>query len=434
MLKNQFQLLAVRRFLPLFLVQFLGAFNDNLFKNALVILITYKLAVDMDINVAIAVTAAQGIFILPFFLFSALAGQLADKFEKTALIRKLKLVEIALMLLAAAGFWLGHFYLLMGTLFLMGCQSSFFGPLKYGILPDHLSEDELIAGNALVGGSTFLAILLGTIIGGLSILGKDGALLVSVLVIVVAMAGFGAARAMPLTGAASPELRLEANIFKESRTIMRFARDNSAVFHSIMGISWFWLLGATVLAQFPALTRNVIGGDEQVGTLFLTAFSVGIGVGALLCHKLLKGLISARYVPFAALGMGLFCLDLYLACQSLVPPSDGLLLGIGALTPDLRYWRIFLDCVLISVCGGLYIVPLYALVQEKSDPAHRSRMVAANNIFNAIFMVLGALATMALLALGLSIPGVFLVLGLLTWGVALYIFRCLRPSTPLPSH
>ncbi|MFC7048306.1 MFS transporter [Emcibacter nanhaiensis] len=434
MLKNQFHLLAVRRFLPLFLVQFFGAFNDNLFKNALVILITYRLAADMDMNVAIAVTAAQGIFILPFFLFSALAGQLADKFEKTALIRKLKLVEIALMLLAGAGFWIGQFYVLMLTLFLMGCQSSFFGPLKYGILPDHLSEDELIAGNALVGGSTFLAILLGTIIGGLSILGGNGALLVSALVILVSVAGFIAARAMPWTGAASPDLALESNILRESWIIMKHARGNRAVFHSIMGISWFWLLGATVLAQFPALTRTVLGGDEQVGTLFLAAFSVGIGLGALLCHKLLRGIVSARYVPLAALGMGLFCLDLYLACQSLGPPADGSLLGIGQFAADLRYWRIFMDCLLISIFGGLYIVPLYALLQDRSDPALRSRMVAANNIFNAVFMVLGALVTMALLAAGLSIPGVFLALGLLTWGVAYYIFRTIRPSAPSPSH
>ncbi|WP_417316810.1 MFS transporter [Emcibacter sp.] len=426
MLKNQFHLLTLRRFLPLFLVQFLGAFNDNLFKNALVILITYRLAVEMNMNAAIAVTAAQGIFILPFFLFSALAGQVADKYEKTGLIRRLKILEILLMGLAAAGFWLGHFYILMLILFLMGVQSSLFGPLKYGILPDHLAGDELIAGNALVGGSTFLAILLGTIIGGLAILGEQGALTVSLLVMLTSFAGYAASRTMPPTGAASPGLVLNANIVTESFRIMHQARTNGPVFHSIMGISWFWLLGATVLAQFPALTRNVLGGDEQVGTLFLAAFSVGIGVGALLCHRLLRGLVSARYVPLAALGMGLFCIDLYLACRSLVPPAGAELMTVMQFAADSRYWRIFADCILISIFGGLYIVPLYALLQEKSDPAHRSRMVAANNICNALFMVGGALATMALLASGLSVPGVFMVLGLTTGGIALYVFRVLR--------
>ncbi|WP_321395026.1 MFS transporter [Emcibacter sp.] len=430
MLKNQFYLLSIRRFLPLFLVQFLGAFNDNLFKNALVILITYRLAMEMEMNVAIAVTAAQGIFILPFFLFSALAGQLADKFEKTALIRRLKLLEILLMLLAAGGFWFGHFYLLMLTLFLMGCQSTFFGPLKYGILPDHLSEDELIPGNALVGGSTFLAILLGTIIGGLSILGEGGARMVSGLIIVTALAGFIASRAMPRTGSASPDLVVNWNIAGESLKIMRYARENHAVFHSIMGISWFWLLGATVLAQFPALTRNVLGGDEQVGTLFLGAFSLGIGVGALLCNKLLRGLVSARFVPLAALGMTLFCVDLYFASRTLLPPVEGSFLTVGQFLAEPKYWRILLDCGLISIFGGLYIVPLYALMQEKSAASHRSRMVAANNIFNAVFMVVGALATMFLLASGLSIPGVFLVLGLLTAATGFYIYRVLCGDVP----
>ncbi|WP_138379050.1 MFS transporter [Luteithermobacter gelatinilyticus] len=426
MSEDQFYLLKRRRFLPLFLTQFMGAFNDNVFKNALVILLTYDLADKVGSDVRLVVTAAAGVFILPFFLFSAFAGQLADKYEKTGLIRRIKFVEILLMILAGLGFWLESFYLLMATLFLMGSQSAFFGPLKYGILPDHLAEDELIAGNGLVEGSTFLAILLGTIAGGLLILGESGRPLVSVMSIAVAAGGFLSSLAMPRARAAAPHLRINPNIFSESYAIVRSASYNRPVFLSILGISWFWFLGATFLSQFPAYTKNILNGDEQAVTLLLCAFSIGIALGSLLCNKLLKGNISPRYVAAAAMGMAVFCADLYLASPPGPAAAGAIPQSLETFVREGRNWRILLDCSLIAIFGGLYIVPLYALLQERSDPARRARMVAANNIMNAFLMVLSALLVMTLLHWGLSIPEIFLVLGGGTFLVALGLHHSFR--------
>ncbi len=418
--ENQYQLLQSRRFLPLFATQFFGALNDNFFKNALVILILYRLAAAAGLDGQVLVTVAAGAFILPFFLFSAIAGQLADKFEKARLIRLIKLAEVLIMALAVVGFLWGDTYLMLAVLFLMGTQSTFFGPLKYGILPDHLAEDELIGGNALIEAGTFLAILIGTILGGLIVLTENGIPLVSVSILALAGCGWWASRFIPRAEPPAPELRINPNLAAETWNIVRAATSRRDMRLTILGISWFWLVGATFLAQFPNLAKTVIGANEHVVTLFLATFSFGIGVGSLLCNKLLKGEVTAKFVPFGALGMTLFTLDLYFANAGLVPPS-GELQGVADFLSRPLGWRVLADLTAIAVCGGVFIVPLYAILQARSDPAQRSRTVAANNIVNALFMVVGAAAATGMLLAGVSVPEVFLVVALANGAVAVYI-------------
>jgi acyl-[acyl-carrier-protein]-phospholipid O-acyltransferase / long-chain-fatty-acid--[acyl-carrier-protein] ligase len=427
---NQFALLHTRRFLPLFVTQFLGALNDNFFKNALVILVTYRLAQASGFNSQILVTLAAGLFILPFFLFSATAGLLADKVEKRRLILVVKAAEILFMTIAAAGFYTGHVVLLMTVLFLMGVHSTFFGPIKYGILPAHLAPGELLAGNALIEAGTFLAILVGTIVGGVLILTPHGIAIVSAGLIAVAVAGLAAAFFIPRAAPPSPQLRLRFNIVADTVDMLRYARQRREIYLAILGISWFWLVGATFLSQFPTLAKDVIGADENVVTLFLTAFTIGIALGSLLCNKLLAGEVSARLVPLGALGISLFTIDLYYASAAI--HAGGALLGIGDFLGHLAGWRIVGDLVLVAVCGGVFIVPLYTLLQARSEESHRSRVIAANNIWNALFMVAAAIATIALLETGFTVPQVFLIVAIVNFAVALWICRLL-PGTVVKS-
>ena len=423
---TQFNLLATRRFLPLFLTQALGALNDNIFKNALAILIIYRIAEGTGLNGQVLVTAAAGVFILPFFLFSATAGQMADKFEKSALIKTIKLSEVAIMGLGAVSFLISDIYLLMGVLFLMGAQSSFFGPVKYSILPDHLSDEELIGGNALVEAGTFLAILIGTIAGGLLILTDNGTQIISVMVVVLAVLGLLASLKIPKTDAPAPDLRINPNLLGETWAIINKARTDRNIFLSILGVSWFWLVGATFLSQFPALAKDVLHADETVVTLFLTVFSIGIALGSLFCNRLLKGRVTPKFVPFGALGMTLFIVDLFFACRGApVAASAASLSGAVEFLSVPSNYRILIDLLGIAICGGLFIVPLYAIVQMQSEESHRSRIIAANNIINALFIVGGALAASGLLFLELSVPTVLLLMGAVNGVVALYITKLL---------
>ncbi|MDD9907419.1 MAG: acyl-[ACP]--phospholipid O-acyltransferase [Rhodospirillaceae bacterium] len=419
MSESQTYLLTTKRFLPLFVTQALGALNDNLFKNALALLIIYRIAEAAEIDGQVMVTVAAGLFILPFFLFSATAGQIADKFEKSRLIRTIKLAEVAIMGLGAAGLIFGNVTYLMSVLFLMGMQSAFFGPVKYSILPDHLSEDELIGGNGLIEAGTFLAILIGTIAGGLLILQDSGTLIVAAGVVLVALAGLASSFAIPNAPAPAPDMKLNPNVLAETWSIVRKAREQRGIFLSILGISWFWLVGATFLAQFPAFAKDVLGGDETVVTLFLTLFSVGIGVGSLLCNRLLNGEVTARYVPLAAIGMTVFIADLFFASNGRVPAAE--LTGAVSVVSTAANWRIVFDLLAIAVCGGLFIVPLYAILQSRSEEAFRSRIIAANNILNALFMVAGAAAAALLLTLGFSVPAIFLALAIGNGIVAIYV-------------
>jgi acyl-[acyl-carrier-protein]-phospholipid O-acyltransferase / long-chain-fatty-acid--[acyl-carrier-protein] ligase len=416
--------LKTRRFLPLFITQFMGALNDNIFKNALIILVTFRIAAETGIDGQLWATIAAGIFILPFFLFSATAGRFADKFEKSRLIVIIKVAEIAIMALAAFGFDQQNISVLMTVLFLMGTHSTFFGPLKYSILPVHLATDELLGGNALIEAGTFLAILIGTIAGGVFILTGQGIAIVSVMVLSVAVLGLLASLSIPKAPAEAPDLKLGWNIARHTWEMTRYAAEQRDIFLSILGISWFWLIGSVYLSQFPTFSKDVLGADNNVVTLFLTAFSLGIGAGSILCSRLLKGEISARYVPLGALGVTLFTVDLFFASGPLAGSAADTL-GLQQFLAHPTAWRVLADLLLISIASGFYIVPLYTLMQERSAPSHRSRVIAANNIINAVFMVAGSLITVGLIALHVSVPGIFLTMGILNFLVAIYICKLL---------
>ena len=417
---TQFLLLRQRRFLPFFLTQFLGAFNDNVYKNALVVLITFQAARYTDLSPGVLVNLAAGLFILPFFLFSATAGQFADKCEKSRLIRFTKLLEIGVMGLGTLAFALDSLALMFAALFLMGTQSSIFGPVKYAILPVHLREDELVGGNALVESGTFVAILVGTIAGGISIALPGGPVWVSAAVLAVAVLGYLASRGIPAAPAADPVLRINWNPFTETWRNIRFTRGNRTVFLSILGISWFWFYGALFLSQFPGYAKDVLGGDEYAVTLLLALFSVGIGTGSLLCERLSGKHVEIGLVPFGSIGLSLFALDLWWVSPATVHGGEAL--PLAAVLADPVTWRALFGLVMIGVFGGFYIVPLYALVQSRSAPGHRSRTIAGNNILNAAFMVVAAGMGAGLLAAGVNIPQLFLVTALLNLIVALYIY------------
>ena len=308
---SQYSLLGQKRFGPFFVAQFLGAFNDNVFKNALLLLIAFHAADRFAASSNTLINLSAGLFILPFFLFSATAGQLADKFEKSVLIRLIKLLEIGIMLLAAIAFWKNSIAMLITLLFLMGAQSSFFGPVKYGILPQVLDEDELLGGNGLVEMGTFLAILLGTALGGI-LIGIDniGGMLVATAVVAIACMGYVSSLAIPRIPAVDPEMRINWNPFSETRRIMGYARESRTVFLCILGISWFWFVGAIYLTQLPNFTLHYLAGNEQVVTLLLALFSIGVGTGSLLCERLSGHKIDIGLVPFGSIGLTLFGLDL----------------------------------------------------------------------------------------------------------------------------
>lgn len=418
-------LLSTRRFLPLFLTQFLGAMNDNLLKNALVMLVTYKMAAETGENAQILVTLAAGIFILPFFLFSATAGQVADKYDRSFLTQIIKQVEIGIMVVAAMGFYFNHIWILMISLFAMGVHSTFFGPIKYALLPQHLQEDELLSGNAYIEAGTFLAILAGTIFGGILILETDDSLSISAAIIAVAVAGFATSRFIPEAEPPAPKLVINKNIWEETLHILSFAREKRSVFYAILGISWFWLVGATFLSQFPTLAKDVLHAKGEVVTLFLTLFSVGIACGAFLCNKLLKGHIQTTYVPLGALGITVFGIDLYFAAVAASGGDHSALLSLAQFISQPVSWRLIFDLFVISVSAGMFIVPLYALMQHDSEPEHRARVIAANNVLNALFMVIAAVGTLAMLSASFTIPHVFLTIAILNGFVTIWICRLL---------
>ena len=387
-------LIKSRRFLPLLVTQTLGALNDNLFKNALAVLILYKMAIAGGESL---VALAGGAFILPYAALSATAGQLADQHDKARLIRIVKLYEIGLMVLAAAGFLIGNLPMLFAVLFGLGVQATFFSPLKYGILPDHLVEAELVRGNALIEAGTFGGILVGTIAGGALILLDAGPVIVSGLGIIMALIGaFAGYKVLPAPSKTVPT-PVPWNVIRETVALVKSARPNRPVWLSILGLSWFWTIGATLLAEFPVVAKNTLHADSQVVTLLLTVFAVGVGTGSILCGRLLKGEVSARHVPFAALGLSLFTWDFAHTCA-----AAGDLATIVDVLRSFAGWHMFGDLFLLAVCGGIFSVPLYVILQERSDPSRRSRMVAANNVMNAGFIVAGAVVTGALAALGVA--------------------------------
>lgn len=419
-MSGQFGLLKEKRFGPLFGTQFLGAFNDNLYKNALVVLLTFQAAQWTTIAPELLGNLAAGIFILPFFLFSATAGQLADKYDKATLARFSKLLEILIMGIAAVGFALHSLAWLLAALFLLGLQSTQFGPVKYAILPQHLHEDELVGGNALIEAGTFVSILIGTLAGGLLAGSVAQPMWIAVGGLAVAVLGYLYSRGIPTAPPPAPELRINWNPLSETWRSINFARGNRSVFLSILGASWFWLYGALFLAQFPAYTKNVLGGGETMVTLLLAIFTVGIGVGSLLCERMSGKHVEIGLVPFGSIGLTLFGIDLYFASPvGLVGTTAHELTALLSLP---AVWRVLFDLLMLGMFGGFFIVPLYALVQSRSEPAHRARIIAANNILNALFMVVGALGAAAALGAGLSIPALFGIAALLNAAVAVYIY------------
>jgi len=420
---SQFSLLRQRRFAPFFATQFLGAFNDNVFRNGLVILITFQGTRVAGLNASELANVAGALFILPFFLLSASAGQLADKFEKSRLIRAIKILEIGLMLLAGYAFVSGNYLTLLLVLFLMGCQSTLFGPVKYAYLPQQLASEELVGGNALVESGTYMAIILGLLVGGLSVaIDPESHVLIAACLLAVAVLGYISSRSIPLTRAVDPGLKFSWNAWRETWHIVSFARQDRSVFLSILGISWFWFFGSALTLQVPAYTLQILNGSEEITTVLLVAFAVGVGAGSLLCEKMSGRRIELGLVPFGSIGLSLFATDLYFS-QPVANLSAVSTVGDFLLRPG--SWRILADLALLGAFGGFYSVPLYAMIQDRAERRHLSRIIAANNIINAVFMVAAALLALTMLGSGLSIPQLFLVLAALNAAVALYIYSLL---------
>lgn len=411
------KLLSSRRFRPFFLTQLLGAFNDNLYKNGLTIFIAFQAASVSQEESNNLVNIAAGLFILPFFLFSPIAGQLADKHEKSMLIRRIKLLEILIMLLGATAFVLQSPLLLVGILFLMGTQSALFGPVKYSLLPQALKPEELIGGNAMVEFGTFLAILMGLIVS-VFVIGFGNAA-IAVAVVVTACAGYWVSRGIPTLPAGAPDLVVSYNIPRQTVSILGDARENLTVFYSVLGISWFWFIGITYITQLPNFVRYELGGNEQVYVLLLAMFSIGIGAGSFLCERLSGRIVEIGLVPIGALGLTLFGVDLYFS-QGLASGTE--LIGPAAFIAEGENLRVCFDIIMLGVSGGMYIVPLYALVQQRSDPSKRSRIIAANNVLNALFMVVASVYGLFALSAGVSIPTLFLIMALMNTAVTLFIF------------
>jgi len=416
---SQFALLGKRRFAPFFWTQALGAFNDNAFRNGLLMLVAFQMGLG-DHTVSLYTNFAPALFIIPFFLFSATAGQLAEKFEKTRIIRWVKLFEIAAMVVAAIGFYTHHLSLLLVVLFMMGMHSTVFGPIKYAILPQALKPAELVGGNGLVEMGTQLAILIGMIAGNaLMLVAGVGPLLASGATITVAVAGYLVCRRIPVAPATAPELKFNWNPFSETARVLRITREDRAVWNAVLGISWFWFFGTVLIAQLPNYTRETLGGDGSVNTLVLTLFSVGSGIGALLCERLSGKRVEIGLVPLGAFGLTVFGVDLYFARHGMasVRGLDWLTFLHGA-----GSWRIALDLTLIGVFAGFYVVPLFAFVQARAPREKLSRIIAGNNIVNALLIVLAAGFGLGLGALGLNASQIFLAAALLNIAVAAYIF------------
>ncbi|MFC5427267.1 MFS transporter [Paraburkholderia denitrificans] len=437
---SQYRLLRERRFAPFFWTQFLGAMNDNVFKIGFTSLVTYQAARFSGIDPKTVAFLISAIFIAPFVLFSATSGQVADKFDKAMLTRWVKTFEIAVMLVGAAGFWLHNAPLLYACTFLMGVHSTVFGPVKYAYLPQKLATDELVGGNGLVESGTFVAILLGTIVGGVAaatgasdagVVGaagiagtSTGAVWLGAVCLVLALVGRTVSAFVPPCPPPQPGLRINWNPVSETWRNLRLAHGNRTVFLSLLGISWLWFVGATFLASFFNFAKDVLMADADVVTVLLAMFSFGIGTGSLLCERLSRRRIELGLVPLGSIGMSVFGIDLFFASHAL--PAAPHLLSVGEFLGVAAHWRVLADLFLLAMFGGFYSVPLYALIQSRSEPSHRARIIAANNILNSLFMIASAMMAMALTRAGVSIPGIFLTTALLNIVVAAYIY------TPVP--
>ena len=434
---SQFSLFKHRRFSAMFFTQFLGAFNDNVFKQALILVLTYSAAAKMGMPISLLNNLAALLFILPYFLFSALAGQIADKYEKSRLTQGIKLLEIIIMAIAMVGFMFELYWLLFVALFLMGTQSTFFGPVKYAYLPEAMHKDELVGANGIFQTGTSLAILTGMMSAGVLTQMQNSLLWVSCVTLVVAVLGFIASKFVPITPSHAPNLTINYNIFSTGFDIIKYLYNLPLLFFIILGNSWFWFYGATFLTQVPEFSKVILHSDESVVIFLLTLFSVGTAFGSLLCKTLTKNQISLKLLPIGIFGLSVFAIDLFLALNAVhIPTIDGgydisQLLGASGTT------RVFVDLFLLGLSGGVYIVPLYAFMQAYAPISHRSRVVGANNIFNAIFMVGSAVFSILVLSiLGVSLPVLFAITGVinLLFGVFLYKKLNQYKDTMIPTN
>lgn len=417
--KPQSNLLTKRRFLPYFLTQALGAFNDNVYKNILLIFIAYASAHTLPLSADLLINLAAGLFILPFFLFSASAGILADIYDKAKIMRIVKLAEVIIMCCAAVAFIYQSYLTLLFLLFLMGTQSAFFGPAKYALLPQHLKKSELVSGNALVETGTFLAILLGTIIAGVIANSDNGRYIAAISVIIFALLGYLTSLAIPAAPPSQQHVKFQWRPWQQTRHTMKIAQQDKIIFQCIIGISWFWFLGACYLTQFPNFARTNLGGQASSVSFLLTLFSIGIAVGSMLCDRLSQHRVDPGIVPIGCFGISLFGFGLYAMTPSVIPATDGIIAFISQ--PSL--WPVFISLLLLGVAGGIFIVPLYTLMQQRAKEDQRAQIIAANNIWNAVFMVISAIAAIVCLSLlQLSIPQFFLLLAGLNSLVLLYIY------------
>jgi MFS family permease len=422
-MSSQFQLLQQRRFRPLFMTQFLGAFNDNVFKTALITLVAFHTSQLTNANSSTLVTILPGIFILPFFLFSATAGQIADKLEKSTLIKNIKLFEIFIMLFASIGFLFNNIIILGVALFFMGIQSAIFGPVKYAYLPQHLKDDELIGGNGMLEMGTFVAILVGQILGAWLTTQETSAIITSIFVILLAAAGYWSSLDIPNSPPGAPQLIINWNPFTETLNNLKFIWQHQSLWLAIIGISWFWFVGATLLAQFPNFARSTLHGDESVFILMLSVFSLGIGIGSLSCEKLSRHKIELGLVLFGGIGLIIFCADLYASStriNAILAASFNTRTYIEFLSITSHY-QLLADILFVGIFGGFYIVPLYAYIQSHVEKSHQSRVIAGNNIMNALFMVISAIFSLLIFNLGYSIPELFLATAIISSIVITYL-------------
>ena len=428
-MKNNEHLLSTRRFLPMFITQFFGALNDNVYKQALLLVITYGWINQQAADVSTLNNLAALLFILPYFIFSATAGQIADKFERSQLIRGIKVLEIVIMLIGSAGFLLGNLWLLLLALFMMGTHSTFFGPIKYAILPEILKPNELMSGNALFQSGTSIAILIGMILGGAVISVSQGNLIwISLTVVIIAVLGYLSSRFILKQQVSSPDLKIDWNFFRTSFQTLKYAKSLPLIFMILLGNSWYWFYGATNLTQIPQLTQQNLHASENVVSLLLTFFSVGIGVGSLLCRRIGGSEVNIKMVPIGAIGLTLFAFYLALSL-AFVPERTGAMMNVADMfNHGAIYYHVMLAVTLLGISGGFYIVPLYAMMQAYSPRSHRARVVAANNILNAVFMVSSAIFSIIILSvLKIDIKILFSITAVLSAGFTLWLLYRLKP-------
>lgn len=430
MISNQTYLFKDRRFLPIFLVQFLGCLNDSILKNALIILVTYKISHELSYSAYLLVMLANIIFIAPFLIFASLAGQIADKYERANLVKIIKFAELGIISLSIYGFYHTDLFILFSCIGLMGVHSAFFGPIKYSVLPDHMKKDELLSANGLIEAGTFFSILLGTMLGNLYNFSSS---LIIILALLSAITGLVVSFFMPQSNNFTPEIKINFNLWEETLNMMRYALAKNNIYLSILGISWFWFIGVAFIAQIPALAKNTLIADENVANLFLAVFSIGVSVGSFLCNKIFQSKITTKYVFLASIGITLCGIDLYFATNIASARYEAdTLRTIWQFLSHKHCWRIVIDLFLLAMIGGIYVVPLFAVMQYFTVPNYRSRVVATNNFINALFMITSTAFLSLLFACGCSIPVAILVISLLNLLISVYIYYLLPESRIIP--